>query len=94
MAMNIGKPACDAIMIIRKFFVIDAHQMKNSGVEVIDGNRIVCNLVAYFILGAILRTSLDPRTRKPACECMLVMISAQRLRPPIALGKRRATKLS
>ena len=93
MAMNIGKPACDAIMIIRKFFVIDAHQMKNSGVEVINGNRIVCNLVAYFIRGAIFRTSLDPRTCKPASESMLVMISAQRLRAPITLRKRRAAKL-
>jgi len=37
MAMNIGKSARDAIMIIRKFFVIDAHQMKNRGVEVING---------------------------------------------------------
>ncbi len=93
MAMNIGKPARDAIMIIRKFFVIDAHQMKNSGVEVIDGNRIVCNLVAYFIRSAIFRTSLDPRTRKPASESMLVMISAQRLVASVTLGERRATKL-
>ena len=94
MAMNIGKSARDAIMIIRKFFVIDAHQMKNRGVEVINGNRIVCNLVAYFIRGAIFRTSLDPRTCKPASESMLVMISAQRLRASVTLRKRRATKLS
>ena len=94
MAMNIGKPARDAIMIIRKFFVIDAHQMKNRGVEVIDGNRVVCNLVAYFIRGAILRTSLDPCSRKPASECVLVMIPTQRLRASVTLGERRATKLS
>ena len=93
MAMNIGKSTCDAIMIIRKFFVIDAHQMKNRGVEVIYGNRIVCNLVAYFIRGAILRTSLDPCSCKPASKSMLVMIPAQRLRASVALGERRATKL-
>ncbi len=93
MAMNIGKPARDAIMIIRKFFVIDAHQMKNSGVEVINGNRIVCNLVAYFIRGALSRTCLDPRTCKPASKSMLVMIPAQRLRASVALRKRSATKL-
>ena len=93
MAMNIGKPARDAIMIIRKLFVIDTHQMKDGGVEVINGYRIICNLVAYFIRGAILRTSLDPCTRKPACEGMLMMIPAQRLRASVALGKRRAAKL-
>jgi len=93
MAMNIGKSARDTIMIIGKFFVIDAHQMKNSGVEVINGNRVVCNLVAYFIRGAIFRTSLDPRTCKPASKGMLMMIPAQRLRASVALRKRRATKL-
>ena len=91
--MHIGKTAMDAIMVICQLFVMDAKQVQNRGVEVVDGDRVTGNLVTDFIGFTPNTASLDSGSSEPAGKGMLVMIPTQRGRAPVALAERGSAEL-
>ena len=51
-AMNIRQPALGAVVVIRELLMVQAQQVQDGGVEVVDIHHVVNRLVAEGIGGA------------------------------------------
>ena len=47
--VHISEPSLDAVVIEGEFFVIDSEEVQDGGVEVVDLNRILGDVIADFI---------------------------------------------
>ena len=78
MSMHVRKAAIDAIRAHRKFFVIDAEQVKDGGVQVVAGGDVVHRLVAPVVALAMGDAGFDACTPEPAHEAAAVVIATER----------------
>jgi len=74
--MNIGEPNIAAAEAVSKLFVIDAHQVKNGGMKIMDFQGVLLRLVTPLISSPIHRARLDPGSCHPERESELIMIPA------------------
>ncbi len=61
--MDIGQAAFQAIMIVAEAFVIQAEQVQNRGMKVVDGSHVLDSFVAELVGRPVSERSLDARSR-------------------------------
>ncbi len=74
--MNIRQPALGAVVVIRELLMVQAQQVKDGGVEVVDIHHVFNRLVAEGIGGAEAESVLDARAGEPGGESLGVVIAA------------------
>jgi len=52
-AMHVGQSEISASMAVGKFFVVEAHQVEDRGVEIMDVDRFLGGFPAEFVGGAV-----------------------------------------
>jgi hypothetical protein len=75
-AVDIGEPATDAVVIVGEFLVVEAKEVEGGGVEVVDGDGILGGLIAKFVGDTVGGAGLDAGAREPAGEAVGVMVAA------------------
>ena len=86
-SMYIGQPAIDSVLTRGKLLMIDAQQVENRGMEIVDGRLVLLGLITPVVAPAVSDTGLDSRTPEPAYKAAAVVVAAER-----SLRKRRATE--
>ena len=72
--MDIGQSVITAGITIGELFVIEAHQVKHRGMQVMDVNRLVLGPESEVIRGAVNLATLDPASREPHREAPMIMV--------------------
>ena len=76
--MHVRQPAFDAVVVERQSFVVEAQQVQNRRVKVVDGRDVFDRSMAEFVGGAVAER-LSSRRRPPANgEALRVVIAAVR----------------
>ena len=96
---DVGKPEIAAAIAIGQLSVIDAHQVQDGGVDVVDVDRLLDRLEAEFVGGAVDRAAFHRAAGQPHGESEGIVIAAalgavrhcRRLRAP-ACGRIRIRK--
>src|SRR4051794_14691146 len=81
----------DAVVIERQPLMVDAEQVQDGGVEIVNGHRVLGDLITHLVGGTVADPFLQASARQPASEGMLMMVA------PLgadAFGKRRAAELA
>ena len=91
MAVHVGQPALDAVVVIHQPRVLDSEQVQDRGVEVVDRDRVLGDLVADFIRCAVRDPAFQARTGHPGGEGERVMVATTRAD---AFGERSASELA
>lgn len=76
--MNVGKASFNTIMIEAEAFVIEAEDMENGGVKIIDRRNSFHGLVAEFIRRAIAEGRFHAGSRQPGGEAVGIVITTTR----------------
>ena len=63
--MNIRQPVVTAAVAIRQSGVIQAHQVQDRGMEIVDVDSILCDTNAVFVRFSIGTATLDSSPRQP-----------------------------
>ena len=63
--MHIRQATLDAVVVVRRLRVIQAQEVKDGRVEVVNGRHILDGPEAELVRGAIADTALDARSRQP-----------------------------
>ena len=74
--MNIGESAVDAIVVKRQLLMIETQQVKNGGMQVINGTDRIHGLMAKFVGGSMREGSLYTSTREPYGEPVWIMVAS------------------
>ena len=90
-AMHIGEASLDAVVVKGEPFVIQAEQVQNGGVEIVNAHWLVRREIADFVGSAVAETRLQSRSSHPNGEDVLMMITALAVD---ALSDGRAAKFS
>ena len=61
-AGNVGEPEIATIMAVSELLVVEAHQMQDSGVQVMDGGPVFDRFVAKIVGSTVLGTTFDSTT--------------------------------
>src|SRR5581483_8794248 len=72
--MDVCKAKIPPAVPVGKLFVIDAHQMKYRGMQIMNVDLVLHRMPAKFIRGAIRHPSLDPTARQPHGETKWMML--------------------
>ena len=72
----VGETEVAPIVAIGQFFVIDAEQMQDGRVQIIDADAIDDGLVSEFVGLAVTGAGLDAATGEPGGESMRIVVSA------------------
>lgn len=75
-AMHVGQPPFDAIVVVRQFFVIDAEEVQHRGVKVVPGNRSINSFPADLVGAADRDARPAATTCHPAAETVAVVVAA------------------
>ena len=73
--MHVGKPALDAVVIEAQLLVIEAQDMQDGGVEVIDGGNVFRGPVAKLVGRAVRESRFDAATSHPHREAVVVVVA-------------------
>ncbi len=76
MAMHVGQPALDAVVIERQPRVVDAQQVQDRGVEVVDIDRLLGHLPADVVGRSVSDAVLEAGSGQPDAEGVRVVIAA------------------
>ena len=87
--MDVGETEVAAAVAIGQTLVVEAHQVENGGVQIVDVNASFDGVVAEVVGGAVDVAALDAAARQPHREAVAMMIPAG---GPFA--HRRAAKLA
>src|SRR6516165_8240945 len=74
--MNVGEPAFAAVVVKAQALVVEAEQMQNGGVEIVDGRYLVNCLITEFVGGTVAKRGLDAGARQPDRKSLGIVISA------------------
>ena len=88
-AMNIGQAEITSRMVVGESLMVEAHQMKNGGMPVMNMNTTIHRLGPVFIGRSMFDSTLDPATGHPHREPLGVVIP-----PIVVLSIRRTTEFS
>ena len=73
---NVGQPEIATVMAIGEFLVVQAHQVQDGCVQIMDGGAILYCFIAKFVGATILDTTFDATAGKPHGEGVGVVIAA------------------
>src|ERR1019366_8649183 len=91
--MYVCQSASDSVVVIVQTLMIYPEQMQYRGVEIVPVDDFVLGLPADFVGGAVGYAVLEPGSRQPKAEAVLVVIAAQPDRIGSRLRKWRSAKL-
>ena len=74
--MNVGEPARCAVVVIGEPFVVEAEQVEDRGVEVVDVDHVLDGLVAELVGGPEAEPMLDAGAGEPGGEALGVVVAA------------------
>src|SRR5688572_21307991 len=74
--MDVSQTIMPALKLIRQLRMVNAEQMQNRRMQIMDVHRVFRNVVTEIVSYAITEALLDARTGKPYREAARVMISA------------------
>src|SRR5207253_4590675 len=93
-AMDIGETEVAAGVAVGQSFVVEAHEVQDRGVQVVDVDPVFHSAVAELVGGAVDHAALDAAAREPDAEAPVIVIASLR-RPAVGeLDCRRATELA
>ena len=87
--MHVGQPHVAAAEAERDALVVEAQQVQHRGVQVVDLELVLDDLVAVLVGLAVDRAAFDAAAGQPEREAERVVVAAVR-----ALGERRAAELA
>src|SRR5687768_10192718 len=74
-AVNVGEAEVAARVTVGETLVIEAEQMENGGVEIVDVNRIFDCFEAEFVGGPVDCSPFDPTAREPNGKAVRIVIA-------------------
>ena len=74
--MNVRQPEVTALEAIRELLMVHTKQMQDRGVEIMNVNRLIDNVVAEIVGLAVNLSAFDATTRHPHREVARVMVTA------------------
>ena len=77
MAMNIREPPRSAVVVVGEPFVVEAEQVEDGRVEVVDVDHVFDGLVAELVGGTEAEPMLDARAGEPGGEALGVVVAAR-----------------
>ena len=91
LAVDVGEAAVDAVVTEGELFVVDAEEVQDGGVDIVDFGVVVWigRLVTPFIAGAVSGAAFDAAAGKPVRENKWIVVAAF-----AALGAGHAAKFS
>ena len=75
MTMDIGQSVASPLKLEREAFVVDAEEVENGGVEIVDMDRVLDDVVAIVIGDAVADSGLDAGTGQKDGKALGVMVS-------------------
>ena len=90
-AADVGQPKTTAVVLVRQASVVDAQQMQNCGVQIIDVHLVDGCLVTDLVRFAVGRAAFDPASSQPCGETVWVVVSTWL---GCLLGHRQPTKFT
>src|SRR5882672_7886842 len=75
-ACHVRQAVVAATVAIGELLVVEAEQMQEGGMKIVDADFIHCGLVADLIAGAVMSARLDPSTREPNRVRVRVMVAS------------------
>src|SRR5438876_1034029 len=93
LAMYIGEPALNAVVIERQAFMLYTKQMKYRGVEIVPVDDLVLGLPADLVCAAVVKTMPQAGAGEPDAEAVLVVIASEADNIGSRLRKWRSAKL-
>ena len=75
-AVHVGQPAFDAVVVVAQPLVIEAQQVQDRGVEVVDRADVLDRLVAELVGRAVAEAALHARAGQPDGEALRVVVAA------------------
>src|SRR5262245_7037477 len=87
-AVHVGQPEIAATVAVCEPFVVEAHEVQDGGVQIVDVRSVFDGRVAEFIGGAVDVAALHPAAGQPHREAEMMMVAAS------ALRRRRAAELA
>jgi hypothetical protein len=75
--MHVRQPAFDAVVVEAEPFVVQAQQMENGGVQVVNRRFFLDGLIAKSIGGSLTHGSLDAGPGQPDGETLGVVVPAR-----------------
>src|SRR5437868_6597137 len=76
LAMHIRQPEIPSVVAVGQPRVVQPQEMKNRGVQVVDGDAVFGGAVADFVGGAVLGAALDAGAGEPDGEGVRVVVAA------------------
>ena len=74
--MHIRETALDPVVLEGQSFVVETEEMKDGGIEVVDGEDIFDGLASEFIGHAMAETAFHAGSGKPAREAVRIVVAA------------------
>ena len=75
--MYIGQSAFDSVVVVRQPFVVDAEQVQNCRMEIVDRNWVNRGFVSDLIGLTVAEAGLDPSARHPRRKHVGMMIPSK-----------------
>src|SRR6516164_5651707 len=76
LAAHVGQPVVAAAVAVRKTFVVNAHKVKDGGVQVVDVDFVLDGVPAEFVSSAVNVASANPSAGQPHRETVGVVIAS------------------
>ena len=89
MAVDIGQTALETIVVVSEALVVQAHEVQDSGIEIVNGGATGHRFKPELITLAVAVSLLDAGPREEAGESIRIVIASS----AIALKKRHTTEL-
>jgi len=74
--VDIGEAVVSAAEAEGEFFVVDAHEVEDGGVEVVDVDTVFDGAATEFIFGAVGEAGFDSATGHPGGEAVVIVVTA------------------
>src|SRR5262249_24183197 len=90
--MNVGEPIIPALEAIGEFLVVQAHEMKNGRLEIVNVDTVFDGVIAEVIRCSVSNAGLDAAAGHPNGEGVLVMVPAKPFRSVALFVHRRSAE--
>ena len=92
--MHVGQAEVAALELVRQLLVVDAHEVQHGGVEVVDVDGVLHDVVAVVVGLAVDESRLDAAARRPQREAAAMVVAAVVVLGELALAVDGAPELA
>ena len=76
MTVYVSQAARDSVMFPRQILVIDSQQVQDRGIEIVNHQRILCDLKSQFIRHSVADARFDTGAREECCKTIGIVITS------------------